>query len=710
MKIATERDAMSRRAANGKATSALDRLSDQDSASSRKQATLVVAILGLFAGILLFKYEEVAEFLSGHEEDIEIKLDQPKQSGGGFLGGLFGGGADDDGDDGDESGNDGGGWGGIPYRLGMNSGTLSGLLGGSSGGGKAHHPYKSASALLDDFMAARGTFDEYLRADYGDYAAKVFNKTSIMTAFDRPSSLSDARLKRRMKIKVIEAQLGVGSETNNDDEVSSSPTFTWVTGGHSAAAGHGNLLNQSYTAAVGRAAKIVFDAVGVDFRAKARAMGGTSSGPEISLCSEAIFGQDIDVLWWDYGMTDGRDNSKYWLWANRAGSHPTFPTLIAYHDRKGDIHVELEKTGQSAYQLSQIGALRQHFPDSDTHPDPNSLPRAVAWFMCGGHHENDDPCKEHKFATNPPCKAAKFQTSWHNGWKDHLLIGSASAALLAIFLQEALEEMTEREKNDPDAVASISEAYLSLLGSEEKIDRTIFRNSTLPSDRGDSASVDDAVWRSFLRGHPVCHGARLPSDARFLGLVTNSRNKSTHIEHGYHLGYEVGYPSEKDMPEPEPENDATPPTLTVLSMRQECEVPLNHDYKDAWIVRKDDGWMTDIYPNDAEDEVLTKPYGDREKAKKGHVMMCTVGCDWGRCPPGYTHIREVIGGNLTVVIDGTTATDSVPINPDCYVLKAEDGGYSFGAGTKDGRNGQYEMKFKVNKPSGKLLLSAVIVV
>ena len=703
MKIATERDAMARRAASSNATSALDRLSDQDSASSRKQATLVVAILSLFAGILLFKYEEVAEFLSGHEEDIEIKPDQPSQSKGGFLGGLFGGGGDDDDnyDDNDDDDGGGGGWGGIP-------GALGGLFGGGGGGGgKAHQPYKSASALLDDLLAARGKFDENLRADYGDYATKVFNKTSIMSAFDRPSSLSDVRLKRRMKIKVIEAQLGIGSAYNDDDD---STTFTWVTGGHSAAAGHGNLLNQSYTAAVGRAAKIVFDAVGIHFRAKARAMGGTSSGPEISLCGEAIFGQDIDVLWWDYGMTDGRDHSKYWLWANRAGSHPTFPTLITYHDRKGDIHVELEKAGQSAYQLSQIGSLREQFPDSDTHPDPNSLPRAVAWFMCGGHHENDDPCKEYKFATNPPCKEAKFQTSWHNGWKDHLLIGSASATLLANMLQEALEEMVAREKNDPDAITSISEEYLKELKSEEKVDRNIFHNSTLPSDRGDSASVDDNVWRSFLRGHPVCHGARLPSDARFLGLVTNSRNQSTHIEHGYHVGYEVGYARERDMPEPEPDNDATPPALTVLSMRQECEVPLNHDYKDAWIVRYSDKWMTGIYPNDAEAEVLTKPYADFEKAKKGYVMMCTVGCDWGKCPPGYTHVREVIDGNLTVIIDGTMAKDSVPINPDCSLLKTEDGGYSFGTGTKDGRNGQYEMKFRVNKALGKLLLSAVIVV
>ena len=31
-------------------------------------------------------------------------------------------------------------------------------------------------------------------------------------------------------------------------------------------------------------------------------MGGTNSFPELALCSQEVFGLDIDVLSWDYGM------------------------------------------------------------------------------------------------------------------------------------------------------------------------------------------------------------------------------------------------------------------------------------------------------------------------------------------------------------------------------------------------------------------------
>lgn len=76
--------------------------------------------------------------------------------------------------------------------------------------------------------------------------------------------------------------------------------FIWATGGHSAAAGHGNLYNESYTAFMERTAKDVFASVGIDFIGKNYAMGGTSSAPEVALCAEAIYGSDPDAVSWDF--------------------------------------------------------------------------------------------------------------------------------------------------------------------------------------------------------------------------------------------------------------------------------------------------------------------------------------------------------------------------------------------------------------------------
>ena len=51
--------------------------------------------------------------------------------------------------------------------------------------------------------------------------------------------------------------------------------YVWATGGHSAAAAHGNLYNESYTAYMERDVKTVFASIGIDFEGRNYAMGGT---------------------------------------------------------------------------------------------------------------------------------------------------------------------------------------------------------------------------------------------------------------------------------------------------------------------------------------------------------------------------------------------------------------------------------------------------
>jgi hypothetical protein len=102
-------------------------------------------------------------------------------------------------------------------------------------------------------MALKGKkqFDDMVLAEYGKYAEQLFNSPeAALNYFKSPSDVAASkntnnttidksrdRLKRRIKIKVIESQLNNGNDITN---------FTWVIGGHSAAAGHGNLLRQAY--------------------------------------------------------------------------------------------------------------------------------------------------------------------------------------------------------------------------------------------------------------------------------------------------------------------------------------------------------------------------------------------------------------------------------------------------------------------------------
>lgn len=43
-----------------------------------------------------------------------------------------------------------------------------------------------------------------------------------------------------------------------------------------------------------------FNALGIEFIAKNYGMGQYASGPELGLCMNEVFGDDIDVLVWDF--------------------------------------------------------------------------------------------------------------------------------------------------------------------------------------------------------------------------------------------------------------------------------------------------------------------------------------------------------------------------------------------------------------------------
>jgi hypothetical protein len=106
-----------------------------------------------------------------------------------------------------------------------------------------------------------------------------------------------------MKLKLLTVLLGQpGRRLGRSLQTPPLVPFVWATGGHSASAGHGNLWSQSYTAAMERGAKPLFAAAGLDFVGRNYAMGGTASAPEQAFCVDAVYGTDIDVLSWDFGM------------------------------------------------------------------------------------------------------------------------------------------------------------------------------------------------------------------------------------------------------------------------------------------------------------------------------------------------------------------------------------------------------------------------
>jgi hypothetical protein len=157
----------------------------------------------------------------------------------------------------------------------------------------------SAPALLQRFVAAKEKLFEKLRGDYGDAFEPMWMREQGATAgrsFLVPTtsgnaSFSIGRLERKLTMKILQVQMLMKkkrlsslhhSKTKKKNHKLMIP-FIWATGGHSASAGHGNYHNESYTAAMERAAIGVFEAAGIHFIGRNYAMGGTGSGPELAL-------------------------------------------------------------------------------------------------------------------------------------------------------------------------------------------------------------------------------------------------------------------------------------------------------------------------------------------------------------------------------------------------------------------------------------------
>ena len=86
--------------------------------------------------------------------------------------------------------------------------------------------------------------------------------------------------------------------------------------GDSGAAGHGNFFGEQYTMILQRQAAGMFAAVGLNFIARPFAMHSSTSAPELANCVRAIYGDDVDIVTWDFATTDGR-----WHWRMEMFGH-----------------------------------------------------------------------------------------------------------------------------------------------------------------------------------------------------------------------------------------------------------------------------------------------------------------------------------------------------------------------------------------------------
>jgi len=514
------------------------------------------------------------------------------------------------------------------------------------------------------------------------------------------------RLTRRILIKHLEAVL----RENN----SPPPVFTWITAGDSSAAGHGNLYSQSYTAVLQETVEVSFGALGIHFEAKNYGMGNYNSAPELALCMNEIFGDDIDVLMWDFASLQPASEPvhKSVLWAHRAGIHPTQPILFSY-DSFGERFLKLQEfdgIGSVLMNSDALQSIRQSIPDSNAVSDPmHDLPEAIRYYRCGEsieggircddsmrnfvcyadeHISEEDAldlnlCREQKFHTKP-CIDARFQTSWHPGWRDHKLKGHLLGHFLINALDDALIELEQLKTLRGDDPSTL----LKHLEQEEERDRRSFNRNFVGKDYWNIKGIG-MDWKLLLRGESICHTALLPSKSRLQGLTTESD-----LSGDERSGFDTGF-NQFLMTSP----GGVLPLAYDMNDRQHCQL-LEVDHKDFFLVREQDGFVSTIVPNDREVEVYK-----RSTLPEGIIMVCLKLCPLNKCPDAYVSFDEISRNKrLFVSVDGKPVTGVHKLDSNCNVLVGEHG-------IRFGKRDQYQLDFNINGPGNLYVLkiSSIIV-
>jgi len=595
--------------------------------------------------------------------------------------------------------------------------------------------------LLKSVLSARKNLDATVSKIYGnENGPAIFNRDDILSAFlgkenernDNTTSLKNHkslyRLKRRMKIKITNVLLEKkknNNNINNNEEDKFMEEYVWVTGGHSAAAGHGNLHSQTFTYTIEKLLKPIFQSAHISFKGKNYAMGGTSSGPEVSVCGSQIFGTNIDAIYWDYGMIDGRADYLYDLWANRFGLHPTSPTLFDGHNKKKkyshkEIHESYELHGLSAFHID-YNVVNKNIPLS-TGPnavDKNTLTEALYGYMCekGIEANTDTICKPLKFDTERFCpNYRKYQVSWHNGWKDHLFMGYTIALFLAdefvSAVKEVIDEIPNESKGGEDNNGG-GTAYLNRLVAEEQNDRRLFEKASsaglveLETNYEDDdhtvdsvalskysstmlkiANITAKVYRRLLRSPSImCRTSLLPAESRFEGIVHDPQKTSssagTYVDGGRYVGYDLawkGHGSEPNLIHVQTSDTKLCPDLMELDSKDYFQIKASNDIVDG-IIR---------IPSRA--ETIRYGHGTYKERKRSMIMICTVLVDNGNYPKNYVHVsevvtkkegkirrlkqqdekenaRQVISNNLRITVSGREVTGVAKLSGNCFLLK-----------------------------------------
>lgn len=582
-------------------------------------------------------------------------------------------------------------------------------------------------SLLKTMESARKDHLLLLQAQYGEFMEPIFFQPTnddepspirfsrgyemfASAGFTRDGNrLSIERLHRRFQRKILQA-----ISTKED-------TFIiWATAGHSAAAGHGNYHNQSYTAVLEQALQPFFTkSSNIRFIGRNYAMGGMSSGAELAFCQSAVYGTDIDVLTWDFGMTDAGTEWKKLLFDIRRGYHPNQPVIVDLNvEHFQQDYTDLQNAGLTTLHMETENTTK-HVLKNDvlpdmwglTHEQMKKYPPHVRHFRCQEEIEKGDPtCDAEKYFIHNDtknCDTFRQRTSWHPGWRVNALYGN----LMALFVMDhAIEATMELLTNESTPVAEV-QAQLEV---QRQRDYERWQQTELFKHSGDTPNVARSLEREINKAlfpilenmlHSttgICRTALLPAQSRYKGIATGSSNVMKEETYQYE-----GVNEKEALRLQKKDSEDKEETMDMVLVQDkkehylQCPVQIVIDFKDYYFANENMGWTRLVVPNELE----KKTYSASSTSCLGYIILCHPQCDWGKCPKEDMRGDDLETGGWEIKVNGKYDVKRAVLfgrnDGGCSVLRhgaKGDEGFRFVPEAHTSEDCKFDLQIRVNPP------------
>lgn len=235
-------------------------------------------------------------------------------------------------------------------------------------------------------------------------------------------------------------------------------TFTVVLAGHSAAAGHGNHFRQSYIMQFHKVMAPVFARLGIKLITRNISQGGLGT-LQNSMASGSLYGDEIDILIWDAGMTEkGSPNHIDLFFRQGLIGGKRVPVIWS---AGGQFSILKKLHEECDADVGEFGLGTMGIELTTSEEQAETLPWAVRYMRCGD--DAKDVCKKHNSycakcwvdredgikPEEPQQLNYGGQVSWHPGWRRHQLTGRVIAFSVLEALQQAVQLFSDGTMGGP---------------------------------------------------------------------------------------------------------------------------------------------------------------------------------------------------------------------------------------------------------------------